>query len=116
GASSWADIKIIFLGDQRVEIVIHDEHYNLGYAEFGFEDRRSQKPNSQWLTLREIAKAGGTIYAHGNQRKKLEKPIQKIRAMLKKIFRLPDDPFDPYDRTLGYRSRFRISFPDPDRR
>jgi hypothetical protein len=111
GIYSWAEIEISFLSDERVSISKGDHHKTFNYAEFGFEDRRSGKPNSAWVMLRGLSQQGGIIAVaengpHGWAR--VEKRAQEIRKRLRQHFGIPTDPL-PYIRATGYKTAFRIS-------
>ena len=49
--TSWRDIEIAFLSDERVEICCGSERKTYHYNEFGFEDRRDGKPSLAWGML-----------------------------------------------------------------
>jgi len=59
----------------------------LNYAEFGFGDGRSGKPNRAWETLRALAEQRGIIRDAGKAGRtwpKVEKRIQEIRKVFRK--------------------------------
>jgi hypothetical protein len=110
GVSKWEDVEIEFLSDERVQIWMRDESRTLNYAELGFMDKRSEKPNQPWIMLRTLAELGGTLEDSAVARKKwsaVEKHIQRIRAVLCNHFGLSDDPI-PFVRGVGFRTRFKI--------
>ena len=108
-ARSWDEIEIRFLSDERLQVISKDGRPTLNYAEFGFEDGRSEKPNMAWETLRSIAEGGGVILPAGNgpDRAALEKRIQEIRRRLRDRFGIDEDPL-PFTKGEGYRARFKI--------
>jgi hypothetical protein len=53
--SRWEEIEVRFLSNHRVQITIGGSTETRNYAEFGFEDGRTQKPNLAWVTLRSLA-------------------------------------------------------------
>jgi len=108
--SSWEEIEITFISDERVQIVDGHERKTLNYAEFGFEDRRNGKPNLAWITLRELAKLGGEIKQSDPSVGwvLVERRAQEIRKALRYRFSLVDDPL-PFVEKIGYRARFKIS-------
>ncbi len=44
----WENITITFLSDERVEVEVLGRRENRNYAEMGFQDVRSGKPNQGW--------------------------------------------------------------------
>jgi hypothetical protein len=60
-ATSWADIEISFVSDERVQIHNGTDTETRNYDELGFADRRNGKPNQAWVTLRAMAEERGII-------------------------------------------------------
>jgi hypothetical protein len=111
GADRWEDIEIVLLSDLRLQFKIGDDWgESLNYADMGFQDRRTEKPNLAWKTLQMLAKEGGAITSTPTAREwvKLEKRIQEIRKVLKQYFNLSDDPLLYID-NVGYRTRFKLT-------
>ena len=109
--AAWSEIEIQFLSDERIQVFIQErtgETYN--YAEFGFENHSTKKPNRAWVALRELGKSEGEVPLARQDPNwpKLEKRIQEIRRVLRAHFRLPGDPV-PFKKAVGYRTAFRIS-------
>lgn len=105
--TTWKDIEITFLSDERIQIR-GGRTYN--YAEFGFNDRRGGKPNFAWETLRTMAREGGIIRDGAKvtaEWPKVEKRIQEIRKVLRKHFGITADPI-PFVQGTGYRALFKI--------
>ena len=107
---SWSEIEISFLSEHRVQIRDDTHIETRNYAEFGFEDGRSKKPNLAWETLRALAEQEGILkqptrsnetWAH------VEKRIQTIRKVLCEHFHISSDPI-PYIEGTGYKSSFKI--------
>jgi len=108
--ASWNTIEISFLSDERVQLRHSVKSETRNYAEFGFADGRSGKPNQAWETLRAMAEDGGTIRDAAKVLRtwpKVEKRIQEIRKVLRAHFGISDDPI-PFVEGIGYRARFKI--------
>lgn len=109
---TWSEIEISFLSDERVQIFVAKKPgTTLNYAEFGFEDKRTQIPNGAWKALRRIAELNGKVRAAqdaGYPWKKFEKRVQEIRKVFRSHFDLPTDPI-PYIEHHGYVAKFKIS-------
>jgi hypothetical protein len=106
----WEQIEIIFLSDERVQIRNGKSIETRNYAEFGFQDGRSQNPNRAWETLRRLAELRGII-RDGTQGRlpwpKVEKRVQEIRRVFREHFGISLDPVPFVERT-GYQARFKI--------
>jgi len=110
GTATWENIEISFLSDERVQIRNGTKFETRNYAEFGFEDRRSGKPNQAWENLRALAEKRGLIRepprAHQNW-PRVEKRIQETRKILRNHFGISSDPI-PFVEGAGYQARFKI--------
>jgi hypothetical protein len=109
-AAEWEDIEISFLGYDTVRIQIGQAFRNRNYAELGFEDRRSEKPNRAWRVLMALAEPRSDTKCIGRTEMtwpQEERRFQEIRKVFRKYFGLDGDPL-PYVRGSGYRVRFRI--------
>jgi hypothetical protein len=107
---SWDEIEVSFLSEHRVQIVDGAKTETLNYAEFGFEDGRSEKPNLAWETLRTLAEQEGVLKRPtktGETWAHVEKRIQTIRKILCEYFRIPSDPI-PFVERIGYKANFKI--------
>jgi hypothetical protein len=110
-AVSWAEIKIHFLSEERVQINASTTTMTLNYAEFGFEDSRSGKPKRAWIVFRILAEKQGIIRSSSEASlswPKVEKRIQEIRKILRSYFGIYQDPI-PFIEGTGYQARFKIA-------
>jgi hypothetical protein len=110
GAATWDAIEISFLSDERVQIRNGTDIETRNYAELGFEDSRTGKPNQAWVTLRQLAVERGIIGPATTTRfawPKVEKRIQEIRKVLRRHFGISSDPV-PYVEGTGYQACFKI--------
>jgi hypothetical protein len=109
-AATWESVEISFLSDFRIQIRNGTKLETPNYAEFGFEDRRSGKPNQAWETLRVLAERRGLIQeptkAHQDW-SQVEKRIQEIRKILRNHFGISADPI-PFVEGAGYQVLFKI--------
>jgi polyhydroxyalkanoate synthesis regulator phasin len=118
--TTWADVSIRFLSDNRIQIKAPECSAPLNCLEAGFEDARKNVPNLAWNVLRELAINSGELQrpnVPGSQRQQivsLEKSVEAIRKRLKQLFGIDEDPFYPYREVKCYRTKFRISFPNPE--
>jgi hypothetical protein len=108
--TTWEDITISFISDERVQVQNGTRVQTFNYAELGFADRRSGKPNQAWELLRALAETGGVIpnsVRNGYDFLSKEKQIQRLRSALKMHFGISSDPIPRYpDR--GYVCRFTL--------
>jgi hypothetical protein len=108
--NDWQDLEIRFLSDERIHLNVGECSETRNYAEFGFEDRRTKKPNLAWVTLRALAQKEGIIKqaVNGQDWRSVEKRIQEIRRLFRKHFELDADPI-PFVDGLGYKASFKIN-------
>jgi hypothetical protein len=110
-AATWDTIEISFLSEERVQIRNGATTETRNYTEFGFEDRRSGKPNLAWKTLLALAAERGMLQnaaKTGQEWLEVEKRIQEIRKVLRKHFLISADPI-PFVEGTGYQALFKIS-------
>lgn len=107
--ANWNAIEISFISDFTIQIRIGTKIENCNYSEFGFEDRRNGKPNQAWVTLRDMAEAGGLIRngSMGELLSKVQRRVQEIRKALRRHFGIVADPI-PFVEGSGYQVRFKI--------
>jgi hypothetical protein len=108
---TWDTIEISFLSEERVQIRNGATTETRNYTEFGFEDRRSGKPNLAWKTLLALAAERGMLQnaaKTGQEWLEVEKRIQEIRKVLRKHFLISADPI-PLVEGTGYQALFKIS-------
>jgi hypothetical protein len=109
----WKDVSITFVSDHRVRIAVRSVTQTRSYAEMGFEDRRGGggKPDSAWECLKLLAKSAGRIERPADFRRqgwpKVEKQVQAIRARLKELFGIRDEPL-PFLNRRVYEAQFTI--------
>lgn len=108
-ARRWEEIEIIFTSDNRVQIKIGEFAETRNFNEFGFEDRRSGKPNRAWLALRLLGENNAIVGVAGPGQTwpKIEKRMQELRRALRRHFKLNGDPL-PFVTGIGYKARFKI--------
>jgi len=107
---NWENITILFLSDERVQVEAGATAGTYNYAEMGFMDKRSGRPNQAWGILRTLARAGGVIpnvARDSNEFIAMGKRIERLRATLGKYFKIVSDPI-PLDSNRGYCCRFHI--------
>jgi len=105
----WDQLEIRFLSDERIQITAGRFTETRNYAEFGFEDSRSKKPNLAWITLRSLAELGGTLQqtARDESWPNVEKRMQELRRIFRRRYALDSDPI-PYIEGTGYKALFKI--------
>ena len=108
-ATSWTEIEVAFLSDERIEVCINGQRKTYNYGELGFEDRRDGKPSRAWVMLREIAGRNGTIPKPeaGKNRAAIQKRIEEIRERLRTHFKIEGDPV-PFNGN-AYQTSFKIN-------
>ena len=106
----WEDIEISFISDERVQVKVRTQLPTYNYAEMGFADKRSRKPNQAWGMLRALARAGGVIpnaARNSSDFLRMGKRIERLRQTLRSHFQISSDPI-VLDRDRGYCCQFKI--------
>lgn len=118
--TTWANVTIRFLSDNRIQITALKWSEPLDYAEAGFEDTRNHVPNLAWKVLRDFAIHSGELQRPNGLRTErrqlvsLETSVGAIRKRFKQLFGIDEDPFSPYKEMRCYRTKFKISFPNSE--
>lgn len=113
GGATWKDVSMTFISDHRVQIDVVDVRQTRNYAEMGLEDRRGGggKPALAWTLLKELAESGGGIAKPDDFKRpgwpKVEKQVQTLRARLRELFVISEDPL-PFNKRSGYEAKFKI--------
>lgn len=109
--TTWHDIEITFLSDERVEVKVGQQPVQTrNYAEMGFADGRTGNPNQAWGLLRAIAQANGLIPNTARESKDfigMAKRLERMRRTLKSHFQIASDPL-PSEPGRGYCCEFKI--------
>jgi hypothetical protein len=107
--TSWSEIEIAFLSDERVEICVAGDRKTYNFGELGFEDRRNGNPTEAWTMLRKLAGSGGTETRPpaGKGRAMIQKRIEEIREKLRSLFGIQTDPI-PFNGNT-YQASFKTS-------
>ena len=106
----WEDIEITFLSDERVQVRMGEQNPTYNYAEMGFADSRSGKPNQAWRLLRTLAQAKGVIPDSARDGKDFiafGKRVERLHHRLRAYFKIASDPV-PLDSATGYCCRFKV--------
>jgi hypothetical protein len=112
---AWGDVSIRFISDESIEIRAGVPFGIKNFAELGYQDKRSGKPDYKWEVLKLLAKSNGAISWKDKSASSRWKPhIKTLRKRLKSYFGIQDDPFYSYKKPGGYRAKFSISFREND--
>ena len=108
--TTWQNIIIQFTSEDFVNIQVAGHSHPTGYADMGFVDGRTNKPNLQWTLLRVIAKNGGCLpSSSGDARDNYKKHKQILSEKLKEYFQIEFDPFEAYKG--GYQTKIVLAPP-----
>ncbi|MFX0205461.1 MAG: hypothetical protein ACFFDT_05700 [Candidatus Hodarchaeota archaeon] len=118
--TSWYDVSIRFLSNETAELIAKGEREGKNFAEMGFMDKRSEKPDILWFTLIFLAKNRGEISWESQGlplkvNRNLKSYIKDIRKRLIHLFEINDDPFESYRKVKAYRTKFKIKLSDSAR-
>jgi len=110
--TTWESIYIQFKNAEAVIIQVSGHTHDTSFADMGFADHRTHKPNMQWGLLIALAKNGGSLSAGDpDANDKYKKHKQLLADNLKSYFSIDFDPFKPYDKEDGYVLKLSASYP-----
>lgn len=114
--TTWENIYIQFRNDESVTIKVSGHTHNTSFADMGFLDNRSNKPNIQWTLLRLFAKKGGGLPVSSPEAEdKYKKQKQLLSNSLKEYFSIDYDPFKTYNKNDGYVIKINLSYPKTEK-
>ncbi len=95
--TTWNNITIRFIDSQKVSIRARQHEHETNYADMGFSDKRSAKPDQQWALLHILALNGGEItWKTSEANKNFKKTKGLLSKALQSYFSILEDPFYPY--------------------
>lgn len=107
----WEHITLFFVNDEYLKVSVAGKVFDVGFADMGFADGRSDKPTMQWHLLRLLASKNGTLPASDPDAKDRYKQHKKRLAdALKTYFGLDSDPFKPYAKEKAYTLKMTIGY------
>jgi hypothetical protein len=110
----WNQITIVFISINSIEIHVKGNAHGTGYADMGFANMNSGKPNKQWSLLYALAKNNGNIsFTQENEMPKIQKQKETLSRKLQHYFSLDTDPFEPYSTKNGYTTKFTTFIKEP---
>lgn len=111
--TSWQNFYIQFRNAEAITIKVSGHTHDTSYADMGFADGRTGKPNTQWVLLALLAKNGGSLSSKDPRANdKYKKHKQLLADVLKEYFSMDTDPFKPYESIDGYSIKINISYPE----
>lgn len=116
--TKWENILIQFTSNNYVSIQIAGHMHQTGYADMGFVDNRSQKPNYQWIFMLVLAKNNGSLLPSSpDANEKYKKQKQLLTSRLQEYFGIEYDPFETYNKRYnknGYKIKLTLLPPPPE--
>jgi hypothetical protein len=109
----WEDVIIRFFSDDSVEVRVGDVSKKYHFSELGYKDgRKGDLPDSRWKILRMMAEHNGETSWRSKisteDRGRLSAAIKEIRRRLRELMTIEDDPFHPYRKSRGYKTKFKL--------
>lgn len=115
---NWKEISIIFVSEEVVQIRAGNNSEGRDFILMGFADRRRRlkehTPDWSWMALKEFAKHQGEISLNDNDinlriKRNLKSYVHVISIRLKKLFKMNENPFDPYNRKKrSWKTKFIV--------
>jgi hypothetical protein len=102
----WEEVEIQFLSPKSIYFHSPTRTGSYNFAERGFCDRRSDKPNRAWFVLQLFARHDGKL-TEAPDWPKVEKQVQNLRRILRTQFQIPSDPIELVP-GRGYKTRFKV--------
>ncbi|NCN11694.1 hypothetical protein GW937_00035 [Candidatus Kaiserbacteria bacterium] len=107
----WEKFYIQFRNPEAVTIRVSGHTHDTSYADMGFADGRTGKPNMQWGLLLLLAKNGGSLTTGDPKANdKYKKHKQLLSDTLKGYFSIDTDPFKPYEKDDGYEIKMKLAY------
>ncbi len=107
--SQWEALVLQFIDELTIKATLKGKSRKFSYVELGFKDKRTGNPDTHWQTLKHLADYNGMLTWHtAGSGKHLKRSIYVISRRLKAVFDMPGNPFYPYKRFKGYKTRFKI--------
>lgn len=77
------------------------------YADLGMASAKNREPTKQWQLLVMLCEGGGTFrWKDLGTFEVAKRRVARLRDDLQTAFGLEDDPFEPFDRRVGWKARF----------
>lgn len=108
--TTWESVYIKFKNNEDVQIKVAGHVHETSFADMGFVDNRTGKPNEQWQLLKLFAIKGGNLPPSSpDAEDKYKKHKQLLSDKLKTYFKIDLDPFKPYDKINGYTIKLNLA-------
>ncbi len=107
----WGELYLV-IGDERLAYRLREKRDEFGYAEAGFENRRSRgnPPDQLWELLHRFARGNGSLRREAltpDKKANLKQQVSALGRRLRALFPIPGRPFTkPTD--APYRASFHI--------
>lgn len=106
----WSEVTLRFLDGHTVSVAARDYKVRLSFAEMGFEDKRTKRPDVQWRLLETFAADHGRLtWETRGARPQLKKAVQRLAKDLKAFFRIDEPPFVYRKDLKGWEAAFSLS-------
>jgi hypothetical protein len=106
-AERWSQMRICLLDPGIVRVDIGRRHVRATAADFGMAHFYTRVPTKEWDVVEELCLHGGyfktTRFGSADATVRL---IGRVAAKLRERVGIPNSPFYPYKRGVGWRSRF----------
>jgi len=109
--AKWEEVTIKFLNGTDVKILHNGQLIKeTSGLEIGFRPKKGEKDNVGWELLKLLSKQEDNQSSWGdrNAGNALRSQKKSTVRILKKYFKLNSDPFFPYKKIKGYKSRFNL--------
>jgi hypothetical protein len=110
--TTWSQISIRFLDGHTVTVTAGSTAGRFNFAEMGMKDARNGNPNAQWRLLEILANSGGRLsWQNRSADSKNKKQVELLSRRLRDFFGIPESPFHPYKKGIGWRIKIHLEAP-----
>jgi hypothetical protein len=105
----WSDVCFEPVDNHTVMVRVGERAARRGYHDFGMTNEKTREPKKQWHLFQEFLDGRGVFNGRGFGSAKVTKRlVSTLRADLKRVFALDENPIDDYVTKVGWVARFRV--------
>jgi len=109
GVTAWEELTLLDIDDRTILVRFRQRERRVTARDLGLAFVSSGNPLIPFDLLHAFCASGGRFksWRFGNARS-TKVTLSRLRTVLCERFGLPDDPFNPYRRGVGWVARFRV--------
>ena len=108
-ATRWGDVCFERIDNQTVLVRVGERAVRRTCQDFGMANGRNREPKKAWHLFMELLEGRGTWSGRRfGSAQVTTRLVSTLRADLKKVFGIDENPIDDYARKVGWVTRFRV--------